>query len=373
MAGLIRVYDINREYLGTMLDNAYGSMEYTASYHSIGTFALSIPYVKRWDAGILELLKPGRLIQIDDRPDRVGIIRASPIISRDVSGAVVLSCEGQTLDGLLQRRIILPAKNTANLTGYNATITRTGAAETVMKAWIDITMVTPEDAERKITSIRNAPDQARGSIVRRTIGLKALNQEIADIALDVDLGWHIQMDNRGFVFDVAEGRDLSIAGQRVIFSAHLFNLISGEYSTDASSYANLGYVSAGSGEDESALPITKVFLDTVEPTGLNRIEKYYDIGIADTVSDLQSLGRASLRQNSIRKTTKVTVEPNGVYHYGVDYMLGDIVTVNDDDFGISITDRIVEVKETYQNGRMQVEPVIGVEMATLISAIIEGG
>ena len=50
-----------------------------------------------------------------------------------------------------------------------------------------------------------------------------------------------------------------------------------------------------------------------------------------------------------------TIEPNTTFIYGRDYHLGDIVTVQNE-FGISISARITEVVEVFDDRGSSVEP-----------------
>src|SRR5690606_19100920 len=121
----------------------------------------------------------------------------------------------------------------------------------VMKHYVNNHMVagtyaTGTYADRKIPFMSIAPDQQRGIETPRQTRYEPLDQVMESIARWCDIGWHVYLDfdNKKWVFDVIEGRDLT-AGQTtnppVIFSRNFDNVLSQEYKESDVSYRNVGY------------------------------------------------------------------------------------------------------------------------------------
>lgn len=97
-------------------------------------------------------------------------------------------------------------------------------------------------------------------------------------------------------------------------------------------------------------------------SGLERREVFIDAGSASSEGDLVDYYDALINEGKEKlseMTAKITFEgevDTTNYRYKIDYDLGDIVTVKNK-YGVTISARIVEIIETWDNEGYTIEPV----------------
>jgi hypothetical protein len=235
----------------------FKSLRWKRRWQAAGEFHMVI---NRFSKSAQHLVK-GRILHIrrNGAHEAAGIIRR---IARsiDEGGRVTddLEVTGNTLDGLLARRICLPPAGVA----YDE---RTGAAETVMKGFVDANLVNPTDPARKMPGFVIAADQARGAAITERMRYNPLPEALLLCALaGGNLGWEVTLANSQYVFDVLQGVDRSSTQNLVppiIFSPDFDNIRMMSYENSDIGLANVGYV-AGQGEGAARstvlVPETKV-------------------------------------------------------------------------------------------------------------------
>ena len=280
----------------------------------------------------------------------------------------------------LSQRIIMPPANTSN-------DNKQGKAETVMKHYVNVSAVNPVDSKRIIPNLVIAPDLQRGDTISRSARFDTLSDELQTISELSGLGWNISIDikNKKFVFEVDEGRELS-ATQRinnpVIFSPKFNSLKSLEFTESYLDYKNMAVV-AGQGE---GLKRSIVLLNE-EHEGYDRFELYVDARDiedmktdsegnetprppADIEKDLTDRGNEKLAELTAEVFMSGQILTKSPFLYEKDWDIGDIVTLQHEDWGITLDARITEVKESEQEGTgKEIEVVFDKDKPTLISKI----
>jgi hypothetical protein len=235
----------------------FKSLRWKRRWQAAGEFHMVI---NRYSKSAQHLAK-GRILHIrrNGAHEAAGIIRR---IARsiDEGGRVTddLEVTGNTLDGLLARRICLPPAGVA----YDE---RTGVAETVMKGFVNANLVNPTDPARKMPGFVLAADQARGAAITERMRYNPLPESLLLCALaGGNLGWEVTLANSQYVFDVLQGVDRSSTQNLVppiIFSPDFDNIRMMSYENSDIGLANVGYV-AGQGEGAARstvlVPETKV-------------------------------------------------------------------------------------------------------------------
>ncbi|MGV2787300.1 hypothetical protein GNF98_16670, partial [Clostridium perfringens] len=154
----------------------------------------------------------------------------------------------------------------------------------------------------------------------------------------------MDFQSKKWVFDVLPGRNLT-AGQKilppVIFSHDYDNIQSQQYVDSKLQYKNAGYA-GGKGEDEDRL---------IQLVGggasLDRREVFLDCSSAENAAELIEIGEQKLSE------VKPNVPYNGMilntnsFLYEEDWDLGDIVTLQNQNWNLTMDSRITEVKEIY--------------------------
>lgn len=349
----IRIINLNFDVLGEIDD--YESLVYTRRFYKTGEFELHINN----NRSNTDVLKEDNIIMLDSDGHKAGIIRHREI-KTDNDGSEELTIKGSSLSSILTRRITLPPVK-------NASDSASGKAETVMKHYIDANCINPSDLKRKIPNLVLAADKGRGPVISYQSRLKELDSEIETIAENTKLGFEIYLDieNKKFVFDVLDGRNFTVSQNElppVIFSVDFDNVTSQNFIDSAVNYKNYGYVGGkGEGADRKMLEVGS------DASGFDRIEAFVDA--SDTEEDnLGQAGRESLLESSRVQTFESDILQNN-FIYGKDYDLGDMVTVQNRRWGITLDTPITEIVETYESGGLKLSATFGNNIPTLIDKI----
>lgn len=172
---------------------------------------------------------------------------------------------------------------------------------------------------------------------------------------------------------VDRSTDNTAGNAPVIFSQDFDNLLTSEYTYDTTALKNTALI-GGEGEGEERFHSV---VKSAAVTGLARREVFVDAsGHSKTYKDetdteqtltdaeydgqLKALGRQDLAGHTIVETFDGSIDlTNGVYQYGRDYYLGDIVTISDVDLGKYINPRILEVTEVQDENGYQINAKYG--------------
>lgn len=352
------------------IDN-HESLLFTRRWHEVGEFELRINRYKRHT----ELLQRGNLIMLGASRNKVGIIRHREIVLDEGGKASeTWLVKGIVLKGVAAQRLIVPPVNDSHDRA-------SGAAETVMKHYVNNHVVNPVDTKRKIDMIVIASDQQRGSQISWESRFKNLAEELAEISKTSGLGWDVVLDfqQKKWIFDVFEGRDLTVnqaVNPPVIFSPQFESLKQLSFVESDYNYKNFGYI-AGQGEGADRRVVT-----VGETEGLSRIETFIDSrDISEQDENQQALPEAEiiakLRERGQQKLSEFAEEfflegqvlTNSPFKYEIDYDLGDIVTIQNREWGVTRDARITEIKEIYEPGGFQIEATFGESRPTLIKKL----
>lgn len=352
------------------IDN-YESLLFTRRWHEVGEFELRINRHKRHT----ELLQRGNLIMLGASRNKVGIIRHREIeLDENGKASENWLVKGIALKGVVAQRLVVPPANDSHDRA-------SGAAETVMKHYVNNHIVNPVDVKRKIDMLVIALDQQRGSSISWESRFKNLAEELIEISKTSGLGWDVFLDfqQKKWIFDVFEGRNLTVnqtENPPVIFSPQFESLKQLSFVESDYNYKNYGYI-AGQGEGEE-----RRVVQVGEAEGLSRIETFIDArDISEQDEDQQALPEeqviAKLRERGQQKLSEFAQEfflegqilTNSPFEYEKDYNLGDIVTIQNREWGITRDARITEIKEIYEPGGFQIEATFGESRPTLIKKL----
>ena len=366
----IRILSLNMDILGE-IDN-YESMFFNRSWHGIGAIELRINRYKKYADTLLK----NNLILIGNDLNKVFIIKHREI-ELDENGKITENwlVKGYALKSIVAQRITMPPVHTA----YD---NKSGSAETVMKHYVNTNLVNPVDGRRKIPQLVIAPDMQRGSNISYSSRFKNLAEEMSIISLDSGLGWDVTLDidNKLWVFDVLQGRNL-IASQStlppVIFSPQFESLKSLQYVQSELNYKNVAIV-AGQGEgierrvievgNYSAINRHEVFIDARDVAEVDDNEQ--PIPVNQIVQALTDRGQQQLNELLQEEYLEGQILTNSPFKYERDYDCGDMTTVQNIDWGITMDARITDIKEIYETGNpMAVEVTFGNNRPTLINKI----
>lgn len=373
-------------------------------WHGIGEIELRINKYKKH----VDKLVKGNLIVIGKDLHKVFIIKHREIeLNEQGKASENWLIKGLSLKSVIGQRITVPPSHTA----YD---NKSANAETVMKHYVDRNVINPVDPKRKIHEVVLATNQNRGPQISWNSRFKNLAEEIAEISLTSGLGWdvYLDIDTKKWVFDVQVGKDLTVNQDilpPVIFSPQFESLQSLQYVESELNYKNIAFV-AGQGEGvarrvielgvSEGLARHELFIDardiaeTIEEEGEEPIPRPE----VDIIRDLTARGNQQLaemmqeeylegqiltpvkrteyesrdfffspQQPAVEETNRVKVFSS--FMYEEDYNLGDIVTVQNKDWGVTLDTRLTEIKEIYEAGGFKLEATFGNNRPTLIQKI----
>lgn len=347
----------------------YESMWFTRSWHGIGQLELRMNRHKKHAQHLIK----NNLIQISN--NKVYIIKHREIeLNENGKASENWLIRANELKIVIGQRITIPPSTTA----YD---NKSGNAETVMQHYVSNNLVSPVDINRKMDLLILSSNQNRGSSISWQSRFKNVAEELTSISLATGIGWTIELDTnqKKWVFTCKVGKDLT-SGQStnppVIFSPEFDSLQSLSYSQSESNYKNMAYV-GGQGEG-----IDRRVVEVGTYTGLNRHEIFIDardvaeedenqnpIPVETIVQTLTDRGQQQLNEMIQEEYLEGQVLTYSPFKYEEDYDLGDIVTVQNKDWGVTMNTRITEVKEIYETSGYRIEAVFGTNRPTLIKKI----
>lgn len=314
-----------------------------------GHFSIEIPREARHG----ERLGIGRLVLIEGA--FWGIIDDLSLSADGEGDRLVVS--GRQLKGLTMDRITIPPGFTA-VTGAQGYDAQAGTTEAIMKHFVSVNLGPEAPSPRAVFGLEIAPDLGRGVAGDKYMSRhEVLSDVLAALGEAAGIGYDItpDLERHKLVFDAVSGEDHT-AGQsarkRVIFEISRKTALSQQYRRNTSDSRNLFYTTmSGSEFADEALTVTYIREGEDEPVGIYRREKHLELSAdtpmaGDEYNELRRL--ALIEAEGFRPAESFTCQVSeGPYLYRQDYRVGDLVTVQNKDWGISMDARLTEMQTEY--------------------------
>lgn len=327
------------------------SIIWTERYNEYGDFEIELPMSNE----VWNLFDLNTLLRIPD--SKQGMIVEKRQIIYDQTDGDRLIISGPSLDGLLRRRIIqghaaFPTMNATDLIKkliVDNFSSAAGEARAVPFILSDTVVFEVDNQDYRIS-----PFEVTGDVVGNVI---------SDVLKTTDLGLRIEYadeEGRDAYIYIYSGNDLraTSSNSSVIFSRDLDNLNSSDYVEDISDFQSEALV-AGAGEGAARIYTrtqsrnpnaqlkgfkrSELFVDARDISKTRRVGNK-DVAIPDKEYEnlLKSRGDSSLLTHSFVNRLDGGVLEGVMYTYGVDYVLGDRVSVFDS-YGRTMNARVNEV------------------------------
>lgn len=339
------VFDPNYEPLGIL--PSVISSTYVEKFQSLGTFSVQMSLTER----VAELCKPENVILFDQDNGIAGVI--SSISESITEEEETLTVEGSLCAEYLYRRICW------------GQYSKSGTAQEIAVDLINTQVTNPVEETRKIADVvadsTPIPGLSQTSL-QNTGGI--VGEAIESICLSSDIGYKSKYlpIQKQIQIVFYRGTDRTISQKVVppcIFATAFENLLTASYSTNRKEYKNLMLV-AGSGEGKDRKTVTvgdtsvsgklrrELFVDArdiqeVDETGAAIPEEKYN-------QMLTQRGEERKAETKISESFDCTINSLGNLQYGVDYFLGDTVTIEVAKLGLTLSAVVteVEVSETVE-------------------------
>ena len=207
----------------------------------------------------LDLITIGNYIALK----RGDIIRGGKIQHRELeieNDQQLWTFAGKSGNGILDKRLAVNGTGVNDDTNNNDTNDGydeiSGAAETVMKYYIENNITDPQDLERKFDKLRIEQDLQRGNNVSYRARFEELSEILEKISYTSGLGWDIKLDlnNQEFVFQVLESQEQT----EVILSTKFDNVTMLSFRESEFENENVVYVGGeGEGSERQIVEVQK--------------------------------------------------------------------------------------------------------------------
>lgn len=366
MIEFLEIRDTTRKLVG-VIDDAK-SIIWVSEYYGAGSFEV---YTALTDQA-RELLQIGYFITRRNEKN-AAIIEAVDYIDSAQDGVMIIA-RGRMLKSILDRRLayrlngntINPVRISGSLaSAVQGVVNAHAGAGAAAARNMGVTIGSDGGITKQITA---ATEQGEES--SRQSSYKGLLEFTDTVLQEYECGALIRIDESSLamIYDLYEGADRSVgntAGNKpLIFSQDFENLLTAEYTVDTTAFKNWALI-GGEGEGLARFFTT---YDQSSSTGLARREVFVDASSIPrkyqegeteqeyTAAEYTTMlvGQAQTDLKELITTETFTGEINltySPYKYGVDFWLGDLVTIQDNALGLYTTVRILKSTEVQdENG-----------------------
>lgn len=352
------------------LVNQFTSFMWPTTFGGYGQFNLTCPV----NDEMRELMKEGYWIWCDGSR-QAGIIETVRA-ENDDDGMFMYEVSGFTLEYLLTTRIVWGTYNANNID------VSTAACQIVDQAFIN-----PSDSNRKLSYLQLGEDPvAGGKITKQQTGSEVYSV-LDEMLSDAGLGFNIVFDptKQLLTFDIMQGVDRSISqnvNDIVVLSTDMEDVLTSAYEVSIQDEKTIAFVQ---GEDSGSNRKSTTAGDE-KKVGFDRKEMYVD------ARDLQSDSTSgspmtdseydkAMKQRGLEKLSEfvrtesfessIRVFSGTQYKFGVDYFVGDTVTMQDTRLGVQVDAVISEAEEDYDDS-YALNLTVGYSNLTVLQKIQRG-
>ncbi|MGE7216581.1 siphovirus ReqiPepy6 Gp37-like family protein [Priestia koreensis] len=363
------VYVFNQHFQLQGIVDSFTSLMWRREYSKTGTFELHInlPESDHDTASLIATLQKGNILVKEDDPSEAAEIES--LIIEEKSDGETLVITGYFIENFLDKRIVW------------GEMSQLGNIEDVMKYFVDHNAINPANTKRIIPHLKLTPNNGLKKQADELSSYANLVTLIEELAVKYDVGWRIIFDllNKQYLFDVYEGLDRSInqsINPQAIFSLEYENVLNQKYTSSNSNYKNMALV-AGKGEG-----IEQKFVEVNELiAGFERYEVFVDAkDVTDQqdnqpISDeeykniLKEKGNSRLSETTVISTFESGVSITSNLVYKQDFDLGDVVTIQNERWGVQLNTRITGIEEVYETDTRDIKVNFGSNIPTLIDKI----
>lgn len=239
------------------------------------------------------------------------------------SGEILFDFYGYSYTHLLKRRVVIPPSG-------QESSDKSGAAETVMKEYIEDSIISPTDTSRQMPGFNNEVDIGQGNLVEYSARYINLFTVIRNLAFEGELHFGVVKNDTIGLFEFqtraiwgSDRRPGNVANNEpVVFDIDFANIEIPIFSLNSSDERTVVYVGGeGQGVDRE---IVEVESNAASRTPWNRIEYFLDQRNS-TDASLQSLGLESLDDYAKIQKLSFNVIETPTTKWLKDFFLGDLV------------------------------------------------
>lgn len=375
------VYLLDSELNKKYIIDTYSSIIWTPRYNTLGDCELVISA----SCENFKKIKECKYIIRDD--DEMACEIKKVELKTDEENGDQLIITGTDVKDILNQRIVM------NQTNFN------GLVEDYIRTLINDAIINPKDSNRKIANFILDDKVGFTEKIREQVTYDYVGDKIQKLCKQYNWGYKVIIKNKNFIFSLYKGKDRS---NYVKFSQNFDNIATTDYLKDDSNIKNFTVI-AGEGEGAERSKVTvgesigidrkELYIDardvssSIDYTELlssypNGNEKtiegvlYYQVNgksiaiitknekgeVSEVklcndvyMESLKSTGYERMAQYKSNNSFEGEIIVGVNYVYKKDYNLGDIISI-ENEYGISMKTRIVEVIENQDDKGYTIEP-----------------
>lgn len=319
----VEVRNASLQRIGQLLPADLVGFTAVLKFNAVGTWKVVLPV---GHAMAEELKKPGAGIIVSTDQ---GVIfsgwTAAVITNQSLENpAGIYEISGFDDSSLLVERLAYPTPSTADVTAQtNASDDRTGAAEDVMKAYVDANIGASAPAARRVAGLTIEASLGRGANVTAKARFETLQELLSGLADVSGLGFTIEQSGTGLQFQVYQPTDRS---SYVRLDLDNGRLTRSDYTFAAPKLTRSIVGGDGTGSSRAFVERTSTDSLAAETAWGRRIEVFNNSNGTGTA--LQQAGDEALATDGKTQVT-VNISPSDdqTMLFGIDWNLGDKVSV----------------------------------------------
>lgn len=360
----MNIYILNDDLQIVGVVNKYSALQWVDTWSKEGSFQLWAPLNDENSS----LLTKGNLVWIEE--DTLGVIQRV-VRELDEEGERTISVSGKFVECWIQKRVI-----------WGKIVLNDSFVTDVMRNMVYSQCINPTDQRRKLPHLVLANEQIPlGPQISITRSYSNVWSECVSLSQTYDLHPRLRFNrrNRSLTFSVVTGSNRS---SFVTIDSDLGEILKSSYTEDISSFKTTALV-AGQGEDEDRAVISV----GQEKSGLERAELYVDArDLSKTNSEgsvlteeeyiamLQQRGTSKLSDNPVYVDYLCSINTDNQkgHVYGIDYSLGDIISIQDRLLKIQLSAKVVERARYWDQSGLTTDLTVGIAIPTISEMIKKG-
>ena len=351
------VYDEARVPIG--ITSRATAVQFETKYRERGTFSVTFPL----DEQTVDFMQREHILVFDRASGIAGVIMK---ISQDTKsdGSEIVTVGGNLIEEYLYRRIVNPPIN------------RTAQSVQIVSQMITQNLTAPTNTDRKMNGIViGTPVNITDASIPFQNSYGVVGEQIEGICITQNYGYRMRFDvgSTNMVFTLYKGTDRTTRQSIVppaVFSQDFENILTSKYAYNSMDYKTYGLIAGeGEGADRQLTSIGG-------GTGNNRREVYIDardlqrenedgtiMPLADYLKLLVLRGEERMSEMVEVENFSCDINTNGNLEFGVDYFLGDTVTLIDSRLGITVHAQLLALTHKYDQHDLTLSCTFGFEMA----------
>lgn len=343
------IYVLDQDLTLQGIIDEYVSIIWRPSYSEIGDFEI---YLGATDKAINLLRRNWYVVRSSDITVKNGITTYKKVMQikniqlvTDVENGDFLTVTGRELKYILHQRIVWGQRIISDSVEY------------ALRRLIGSNAVEPVEPTRVIPNMQFAEPKGYSEQIELQVSNKQLDEAVIEICKAYNYGWDIYITDNKFTVDIYKGVDRSYNQTErpyVVFGETFENLFKTEYLYESEAYANMTLIGGeGEGGDRIYAYVNN------DLSGLERYETFTDardisqnldsedeaISYEDYLLLLEERGMENLASLPVTEGFSGEVLSDVAFKYGVDFFLGDTVTVINK-YGISKNVRVLSAIES---------------------------